>query len=112
MIAGLEGNVYFNVLVKFSENRNHSIKSKAFKPRIANERKLRMRDAGQSFGLASRQPALIERAYDFCGKNGACLLDAGVSTPKVTENITAAANESTIVFHCKASLFGSAKPNY
>jgi hypothetical protein len=46
MITGLEGNAHFNVHIELLKDRNHPVKLKSPEPRVADARKLRMRDAG------------------------------------------------------------------
>ncbi|HYA42120.1 MAG TPA: hypothetical protein VEF34_12500 [Syntrophobacteraceae bacterium] len=88
----MEGKVNFKIVVELYKYRNHSIKCKTLKPRVADARKLGMRHACQFFGLAGGKPTLVRYANDLGCKNGAGLLNAGVSAAKVTKRIAAAAN--------------------
>ena len=58
--ARAEGDVHFNVLVELAEKRNHPVKREAAKLRIADAGELRVRNAGEFFGVACRKLALIE----------------------------------------------------
>src|SRR5271165_6881995 len=103
MVPHLEGDFHLDILVEPAENRDHAIEREAPQLRIADARKLGMRDAGQLLGLARREVPRVEIANDRGGDERPRLLEAGVRTAEVAVDVAAAAHEFEIVGHFSAS---------
>ena len=82
MVPTLERDFHLDIRIEPAENCDHAIEREAPELRIADARKLGMRDAGQLLGFARREFAGVEIANDRGGDERPRLLEAGSGRPK------------------------------
>ncbi|MDD4915696.1 MAG: hypothetical protein PHW13_11750 [Methylococcales bacterium] len=74
MLAMTERDIYLNILIEFSKDRNHPVEREATKLRVADMRKFGVLNSGLLLGVAHRKFALIKDIDDFRCNNGSSLL--------------------------------------
>src|SRR5450759_1770918 len=74
LLARSEGDIYLNILIEFSEDRNHPVEREAAKLCVADMREFRVRNSRLLLSVAGRKLAIIKDIDDFRRDNGAGLL--------------------------------------
>ena len=94
----LEGDVYIEILVEASEDRNQAIEREAAKLGVSDARELRMADTRLGFRFTGDQLALIQDGDDLRGDGGARLFESRIYTAKISIDVSATAHEFEVIF--------------
>src|SRR5581483_10368275 len=99
------GNCNVHVPAQAVEDRHQTVNREAVEIGVADARKVGRSDAGQIFGLANGEVAVIERPDNFSRKKRLELQGLGILTTKVAKDITAASDGPKLTsFHRSCSL--------